>query len=737
VENKLDFSGLAATLLARGAELVAAWLPGGKFQGHEYVTGDLKGGPGDSLKVNMNTGKWADFADSDTSGGDLISLYAAIENIKNGEAAKRLAEQVGYRLKDEPIQRIKEAEHKIGRPPAVAPPSMIHPKFGKPSGRWTYSDKDGPLFHVARYETPEGKQFCPWSWSTTASRWVAKGWPPPRPLYGLDLLQARPKSPVMVVEGERCAEAARKIVGDVYVVVSWANGSKAVEKADWSPLFERKTILIWPDNDDPGKEAARKLGEILYQKCGDVKIINPDDRPPRWDSADALDQGWKWPEFFEWAKPRAAVYAPAVTVTAVAEAAPGGKAAAQVNLTVSMETEDKGTVAARAAWDDLGIALNGHGTPYFNVDNVRRVMENHEPLKGLVWFDEFHQKFFTKWNAAEPREWDDVDDINLLTYMQRGLGLSKLSLENIHQGRMAYAKEHIRNEPREWMESLVWDGKDRIAWFLSDCFGAASESEYIYAASKNFWIGLVARIYKAGCKLDNMIVLEGPQGAFKSTALNIIGGKWYAEARGSVLEKDFYLSLQGKLLMEIAELDAFNRAEVTAIKQVISCRVDRYRTPYGRLSQDHPRMSIFAATTNEKNWQRDQTGARRFWPIECKKVDLDRIRADREQLYAEAVAKLKENATWWEMPKEETEREQEARRHQDEWESLIHGYTEARSEITTMEIAKDCLGISADRLDRGVQMRISNIMKILGWDKKKSVDPKNRGWYKIGQEQLL
>lgn len=774
MENKLDFEGLASALLARAGEFMTAWLPGGHMEGREYCCGDIKGGPGTSMKVNLSTGAWADFA-ADIKGGDLISLFSAIENIKQGEAAKRLADQIGYRLKDDPPAKTGPGpvEHKLVPPPAnVALPAMHHPKFGKPSASWTYRDASGAvMFLIARYDPAEGKQFCPWSWSETAGKWVAKGWPAPRPLYGLDRLAKYPDKNVLVVEGEKAADAAQKIMS-AYIVVSWANGVNNADKADWSPLKDRR-VLVWPDadrklvktpsqaeryglelgalipyKDQPGIVAAKHVSDALLPICKEVKMLDVGTDLKRldgWDAADAVEAGWTWKQFFEWAQPRANMVvraeANAVAGTAIAQA--------QVNITIKTG-EEMGSASMHGIWESLGLAVNSEGQPFPNVDNVRRVMENHKALSTLVWYDEFHQKMFTTWNSKEPRQWEDVDDINLLTYLQRKVGLARISLEAVRNGATGYAKQHVRNEPREWLDSLVWDKESRIHEFISECFGV-EHNEYTSAASKNFWVGLVARIYRPGCKVDNMVVLEGPQGTFKSTALEIIGGKWYLEMKESVQSKDFFICLQGKLLAQIAELDSFTRADVTRIKQVISCRSDNYRAPYDRASLDHPRTSVFVGTTNESYYLRDATGGRRFWPIKCTAVRLDKIAADRTQLYAEAVHALApqtpwdkslqhyEGGTdWWVMPKEMTEHEQEARRQNDEWEGIIYDFLSTRDEVSVREIAEH-MGIDVDKLDRGVQMRIAGIVKNLGFEKhhRNTGGSQGKVWCRKGTQQLL
>lgn len=757
MEKTIDFVGLAAAILPRAGEFCSEWLPGGHMEGREYCCGDIRGGPGNSFKVNMGTGIWADFA-SDFKGGDLISLYAAVCDIKNGEAAKLLAAETGF---GPPVITAAQVDHVLAPPPpdayTIGSMSMLrHTRHGEPSKTWAYKDATGKvLFFIARYDnTADGKQYCPWSWSSTAKRWVMKAWPAPRPLYGLERLSERLGAPVMVCEGEKAADAAQMLAGGVYVCVSWPNGSKGVDKADWKPLYGRK-VLIWPDGDaktaetegqaakydiqvgdlvpydyQPGASAANKIAAILAPKCPEVKVLDvgvDQERVDGWDAADAVSDGWGWPQLLNWAKPRAMVVAVA---SASVKQGPGAVAVAKttVNVTVVNGEEEGGSANKWALWEDLGLTMSGKGSPHINVDNALRVLEHHAPIKGMVWFDEFHKKLFT---GTPAREWKNVDTLNLTAYMQRMVGLSKVSDEMVYKSCIIYGHKNMRNEPRDWMESLVWDGQDRIISFLSCAFGVDDEKEYIQAASRNFWIGLVARILRPGCKMDNMLVLEGKQGAFKSTALNIIGGSWYAEMRGSVLEKDFFMNLHGKLVIEIAELSAFRRAEFTAIKQVISCQTDRYRAPYDRSSEDHPRQSIFVGTTNEETYLGDDTGGRRFWPIKCNNIDLEYLRTNRDQLFAESVAKFKRGDTWYEMPKGETEQEQEIRRHTDEWESVIRQWLLNKNEVGVVDIAVDCLKIDIGRLDMMSMRRISGILRRLVWVKNVVEEGRKNTWSRI------
>lgn len=723
MDNQIDFLKLASALASRARDLVPAWLPGGKLKGREYCCGDLTGKPGDSMRVNIDTGKWADFA-GNSKGGDLISLYAAIHNLSQIEAARALIESEGLQHTTTEIQRREEKPVPVEaptKPPKNAPkPNFDHSKFGSPVGVWTYKDFFGDiLFYVARYDSEEGKQLFPISWFK--GDWHFKGWLPLRPLYGLDELAQKKAKPVLVVEGEKACEAARKIAGEHYAVVTWPNGSKAVSKADWTPLYGRN-ILIWPDADEAGMAAAGEISTLLKDHCQTIKVINPEGKSKGWDAADALTLGWTWNEFKEWAKSRVEVRN--VVAAAPAIPAPAGQTNIQINnYNIFAEEVESVSGTLTAVYEKIGIAVTKERTPICNSDAALRVIEGIPEFKDLVWFDEFHNKFYTSWQSDKPQEWTSYHDGELTLFMQRFLGMRKIGLEHTKMAVKSFAMKRLKNEPRDWMNGLKWDGKLRINDFMHDVYGVP-KTGYSVAVSKNFWIGLAARVFHPGCKLDNMVVLEGGQGIGKTTSLEIIGGPWFTDMKETISKTDFFMCLQGKLVIEIAELDSFGKADVTRIKQIITSRVDRYRSPYADRPQDNPRMCVFVGTTNETQWQRDHTGGRRFWPITCRHFNLETLRKNREQYFAEAVQRLKEGEDWYDTPHQETLEEQEARRHSDEWEDIVRDYIQGGvqgvliRETSIRDIAVNCLRIDAGKLDMLLQRRIGKVLSTIGWEKK-------------------
>jgi 5S rRNA maturation endonuclease (ribonuclease M5) len=677
---KIDFQSLAWELASNSRNLLPEWLPGGKFQGKEYACSDLKGGNGKSLCVNIETGQWMDHANSEVRGGDLISLYAAIHNIKQGEAAERLSPS-----KPQEIQEF------------------------RPKGLfWKYNDKNGnALFYVTRRETPQGKQYTPYH--LVDGKWTAKAYPEPRPLYGLDILSLNPTASVVVVEGEKSADACRKIMGSTCLVTTWSHGANSVYKNDWSVLKGRK-ILIWPDADDPGKKAAQDIAGILSRDCEDIKIINPKDKPLKWDAADALNEGMTYEKFVEWASPLITTY--------VAEPI----------------DELKPTVSLNVIWDELSISRNGNGVPFANLDNGLRVLDGDKSFEGKIWWDEFHNKVFTSL-YGEPEEWSDLDTYKIVLELQRRLGITKFSTEMAFQAIYIYAHKNSRNEPKDWMESLLWDGNERLDGFFADYFGC-KRGYYAQAISKNFWISMVARIFDPGCKVDNMVILEGKQETFKTMSLRIIGGKWYVSLTASVMSNDFYEVFQGKMIAEIAEMESFGKAEATKIKAMLTTQSDRYREKYGRHASEHPRQCIFAGTTNEKHYFKDTTGNRRFWPIRVSRINVEDLKKDRDQLFAEAVKRYKSGEKWFNVPLEETKAEQDLRTIHDEWEEAISKMVSERYRdeygLTTSEIADGALNITIDKMNGIIQKRIGQIMHNLGFDQqvRRVEGSSRRRWFK-------
>lgn len=692
------------------------------------------------MKVNVNTGKWSDFATGD-KGGDLTSLYAKINGVGQGEASKQLAEK--FDLVVTKMRRTSLPEGFLLPPKGSPVPSMDHYKFGKPASRWTYRDFDGRvLFFIARYDMPEKKQVLPWTYNSL-HEWKSKAWPTDRPLYNLPDFMAHPNRAVLIVEGEKAAEAAKKLCGSAYVVTTWSGGSQAFQKTDWRPCYGRE-LLLWPDADQAGRQAVAHIVQQLYPHCPKIKTLNVEAKPDGWDAADAVEEGLDSSGWREWAKAIVTTQKPLPPeqIKQVAtDVGPQviGRVQSIPTIRVTLDDTPSPTASLSAAYDKLGLVVSpSTGAVVCNADNVLRVIQGLDHFKDLVWFDEFHFKFFTRWNSPQVREWTEDDNIALMILLQRELGMHRITEKAVEQAVRTAGIRNVKNEPRDWMNSLVWDQQPRVDDFFCQALGAVS-NDYTKAISKNFWISMIARVFRPGCKFDNMVIFEGRQGIYKSTALKTIASPWYVESNESILGKDFYLQLHGNLIVEIGELDAFSKAEVTTIKKVISTATDKFRPPYGKTARQFPRMSIFVGTTNDDEYLRDPTGGRRFWPCAVSKINVEMIEAHREQLFAEAVARFKMGESWWLVPRNLAEAEQEQRRQADPWEDDVRRWMVGQGSFTVSTLWVSCLKGDLARLDRQITMRISKILRSLGMANRvvKVGVTSERQWHRIGEPPAM
>jgi len=241
---------------------------------------------------------------------------------------------------------------------------------------------------------------------------------------------------------------------------------------------------------------------------------------------------------------------------------------------------------------------------------------------------------------------------------------------------------------------------------------------YVYEVSRKWIISAVARALNPGCKADGVLIMEGSQGAGKSTALRVLAGdEWFGDALPQMGTKDASDYLRGKWIVELAELSNINKAEVEIVKAFVSRTEERFRPAYGRSEICYPRHCIFAGTTNKSDYLRDETGNRRFWPIKCGTIDISLIKAEREKLLGEAVRAYQNGEEWWLSGEAETyaRKEQDKRLAVDEWTGDIETYCQTRPEVAITQIASDVFDISAKDVNRMTQNRISSILSAIGY----------------------
>jgi predicted P-loop ATPase len=430
-----------------------------------------------------------------------------------------------------------------------------------------------------------------------------------------------------------------------------------------------------------------------------------------------------------------------------------GKQLAELRRRVNATGDPNGRIPQPAWFGRLCQDLAG--TPERNEANVIIALTSDPAFAGVLAFDEFAQEIVVRrplpWDSADaplPRPWEDADDIRTAEWLQlRGINVAPVVV-----GRAvgAVARELRIHPVRDWLDTLKWDGTPRIETWTSTYLGA--ETSALHHTIGALWlISAVARIYRPGAKADHMLILEGPQGARKSTALKVLAGEaWFTDELPEVGSKDAALHMQGIWIVEIAELDAIGRAEVSRIKAFLTRTTDRFRPPYGRYTVEVARQCVFAGTVNPDTYLRDETGNRRFWPLRCGIIDIDALARDRDQLWAEAVHRFREGAIWWiEDPAllEDARQAQDSRYQSDAWDDLIehwlvheirtvadgypdYGNTRTESvprpeplaDVSVGEILEEAIGLEPARWTRGDQMRVSAYLKANGWKRYRKRD---------------
>jgi predicted P-loop ATPase len=468
--------------------------------------------------------------------------------------------------------------------------------------------------------------------------------------------------------------------------VCWPGGCAAWALARWGWLLGREVIL-WPDADaqrqrltkaereagvdpatrpvrpleqQPGMRAMVGIGSLLLaEHACTVRMVTmepPGTRPDGWDIADAIADGW------DAARVRGHLQAARPFVApddaARAKASAGGSSRASAGAGGGSVPPD-----ARVVWRDK-LLLSSSGAIKAVRDNVVLAMDGMalpggewlagiDEAQGVIAFNDFTNDVVklqdTPWGTPAG-VWDEVDELEMGNWLTRVHWLPSMPRGTLEEAVAMVAKRHRYHPVRDALNALrgSWDGQARLSTWLRTC--CLEEDEFDdadplqqYLARVGTWLvmAICARVLTPGCKFDYMTIFEGAQGVGKSTLARLLGGEYFADTGLVLGDKDSYQNLQGVLVYEWGELDSLTRSEVTKVKQFISSMKDRFRASFDRRAKDYPRQVVFIGTTNEDHYLVDPTGNRRMWPVRVtRQIDLAWFREHRDQLFAEALAKL-------------------------------------------------------------------------------------------------
>ncbi|AKA68527.1 virulence-associated E family protein [Clostridium scatologenes] len=318
------------------------------------------------------------------------------------------------------------------------------------------------------------------------------------------------------------------------------------------------------------------------------------------------------------------------------------------------------------------------------ISNFLLIIENEPLLKGRIAYNEFSNRAVVTnqlpWrNKNNKADWNDTDDSGLREFIEKYYKIS--STAKCADALALSFENHSIHPVKEYLNNLFWDGIKRIDTLLIDYLGA-EDNNYVRTVTRKILVAAVARVFVPGIKFDNMPVLSGPQGIGKSTIIKKLGKDWYSDSLTTVSGKEAYEQLQGVWLLEMGEMMATKKADIEATKQFLSKQEDIYRVAYGRRTSRFPRQCVFIGTTNDREFLRDKTGNRRFWPVDVgvatqsKNVFKDLTDYEIDQVWAEAVMLWNDKEPLYLSKDElkEAEKQQEAHSEESAKAGLIEEY---------------------------------------------------------------
>jgi putative DNA primase/helicase len=386
---------------------------------------------------------------------------------------------------------------------------------------------------------------------------------------------------------------------------------------------------------------------------------------------------------------------------------------------------------AKAPWDSY-LLKNKQGAYVPCLNNAVLILTHRSEWHNVIAYDAFAGVVVKKkqppWSADTAPEdealgdWNQNDSRRAVAWITNEYNCP-MHTSVVDEAVQLIADRWNSHPVRDYLNALKWDRKHRIDTFLIRV-AKAEDTPYVRAVTKNFFLAAVARMFKPGEKVDTMLVLEGPQNAGKSTLFRILASDlWFLDTLFTPGSKDSYQALRRRWIIEWSELDALGRVELSRVKAFISSTTDSYRPSYGKATIDFPRQCVFVGTVNpSEGYLNDPTGSRRFWPVTVDKVDLKTVRAERDQLWAEAVSRYRKNEPWHlNDPKllQAAALEAEERREREPWEKHFRDWLaehdRTKKGVTTEELLTKAVGMRKDIQDRSAQTKAGKVLRAIGW----------------------
>jgi putative DNA primase/helicase len=365
------------------------------------------------------------------------------------------------------------------------------------------------------------------------------------------------------------------------------------------------------------------------------------------------------------------------------------------------------------------------------ISNVELVLANAPEWAGCIGWDDFAERIMVikECPAGPLGPWTDNHDKVTTIWLQRCKWQLKAGLEVVAQAIETVAKRQRFHPLRDRLNALVWDGNERVDTWTTKYLGA--EHTLVHSAIGARWLlGAVRRAFEPGCQMDAALILEGSQGLGKSTALRVLSLGFFTDQLSDVGSKDSCQELDGNWIIEIAELDAISRADAAKVKAFLTRRVDKYRSSYGRRVEEHRRQCVFAGSVNHNDYLRDETGGRRFWPVACNRIDIEALRRDVDQIWAESVQRyrnghlsyIEDAAVAAALVTHTSERYQG-----DTWDSVVLTFAQLHESVSVPECLER-VGVERAKWTQSDAARVGKILKAAGYLRRQIRNGNSREW---------
>ncbi|WP_297742917.1 VapE domain-containing protein [Nitrosomonas sp.] len=405
---------------------------------------------------------------------------------------------------------------------------------------------------------------------------------------------------------------------------------------------------------------------------------------------------------------------------------------------LTSETESSPSIPSLVR-NDKGVISN-------SMDNITKGIACREICKIDIAYDTFRDEIvYSIDGGVNWMPFKDADYTRLRINLER-YGFKSPAKENIRDAVLLVADNNKFDTAQDWLNQLPWDGIKRVEMFLSEYIGT-EDTPYHRAVSRYLWTAMAGRILSPGCKADMVLVLAGKQGTRKSSAVAALSPDPMFFTEISFNEKDDDLSrkIRGRLIAEIAELKGLHSKEEEHIKAFITKQIEDWIPKYKEFKTIYPRRIVFIGTTNREDFLSDETGNRRWLPVQVNDViDVDRIIEDRLQLWAEAREMFKADGVDYKEAEKLAIEIHAEHMVSDPWEAKLASWLKKegedrtgvdrviepgrfhtgetpskRSYLLIHEVLVDAIGFDLSRCGRSEEMRMGRILRKFGYQRKK------------------